>query len=263
MNPIANRIEEGRMATSDDLNTDTNGGGDGRSDVAKQEAAQLTGTVKEQGAAVTGAAQAGGQRVVSEAATQVGQLSEQVQTQFREVLGRSQEELAGRASEQTDKAAVQLRGVAAELRALAEGRSDDAPRARDYVGQAANQVESYAGRLDRDGFAGVANDLGGFARRRPGTFLLGAVAAGFVAGRLARGAQAAKGSNDSSPQRSPSATVSSAPASGRQLEFEPPPASSWEEPLSTATPLKDPTGPLPTVLPPAYVAGGSAQPGAR
>jgi hypothetical protein len=250
------------VATSEDSNGAQSGGGDGRSDVAKQEAAQVSGTVKEQGAAVTGAVQAGGQRVVSEAANQVGQLSEQVQTQFREVLGRSQEEFTGRASEQTDKAAVQLRGMAGELRALAEGRPDDAPRARDYAGRAAERVESYAGRLDRDGFAGVANDLGRFARRRPGTFLLGAVAAGFVAGRLAKGAQAVNGSDAASPQGPPPASLESSPAE-THFHLDPPPPSSWDEPLSAAGRVEDPTGPLPTVLPPTYVAGGSRLAGER
>jgi hypothetical protein len=251
------------MAMSGDSNTDGTWGGDGRSEATKQEAAHLTGTVKEQGAAVTGAAQAGGQRVVAEAANQVGELSGQVQTQFKELLGRSQEEFSGRAAEQTDKAAVQLRGVAGELRALAEGRPDDAPRARDYVGQAAERVEAYAGRLDRDGFAGVANDLGRFARRRPGTFLLGAVAAGFVAGRLARGAQTVSDSKER--QGSPPADSSTLTAPDRQFRPEPPrpPASSWDEPLRSARPVDDPTGPPRAVLPPAYVAGGSVPPGER
>lgn len=247
------------MATSGDSSTEDSGG-DGRSEVAKQQAAEVAGTVKEQGSAVTGALQAGGQRVVSEAANQVGHLSDQVQTQFKEILGRSQEEFTGRASEQTDKAAVQLRSVAGELRALAEGRPDDAPRARDYVGQAAERVEAYAGRLDRDGFAGVANDLGRFARRRPGTFLLGAVAAGFVAGRLARGAQAVNGSDDSSPQGLPPASLGSSSSMGSEFHLDPPPPPLWDEPLSSAMPGEDPTGPLPAVLPPVYVAGGSAQP---
>jgi hypothetical protein len=250
------------MAMSGNGNTGESAGGDGRSEVAKQEAAPLSGTVRDQGAAVTGAAQAGGQRVVSEAVHQVGQLSEQVQTQVKEMLGRSQEEFTSRASEQTDKAAVQLREMAGELRALADGRPDDAPRARDYVGQAAQRVESYAGRLDRDGFAGAAHDLGRFARRRPGTFLLGAVAAGFVAGRLARGAQALNGSDDSSPP-APRASLSSSPAAGSHFHLDPPLASSWDEPLTSARPVEDPAGPLPAVVPPAYVAGGSTQPGLR
>jgi gas vesicle protein len=244
------------MATSGDENGAGRNSGDGRSEVAKHEAAELTGTAKEQGAAVGGTAQAGGQRVVAEAANQVGQLSEQVQNQLSELLERSQEEFTGRASEQTDKAATQLRGVAGELRALADGRPEDAPRARDYVGQAAERVEAYAGRLDRDGFAGVANDLGRFARRRPGTFLLGAAAAGFVAGRLARGAQTATGSDESTTPGLPDG-LSPSPAPGRDFRLDPPP------PAASPRPGEDPTGPLPAVLPPAYMAGGSVPPGER
>ena len=147
----------------------------------------MAGTVKEQGQAVTGAAQEGGQRVVAEAKEQVGRLTQQAQDQLQKLLGRSQSEFTERASEGTDKAAANLRQIAGELHALAEGRTQEASRLVDYVGQAAERVEQYASKLDRDGFSGVANEVSGFARRRPGLFMLSAVAAGFAAGRLARG----------------------------------------------------------------------------
>jgi hypothetical protein len=177
--------------TDGSVTGDAGPGEDGsRADVAKQEASQISGTVKEQGAALSGAAAEGGQRVVAQAKEQVGAITQQVGDQLHDVLGRSQSELSERASEQTDKAAVNLRSLAGELSALADGRPEEASRVVGYVRHAADRAESYATRLDTDGFSGVASDLSRFARRRPGLFLLGAVATGFAAGRLARGTKA-------------------------------------------------------------------------
>jgi hypothetical protein len=236
--------------------------GTARSDVAKQEAAEMAGTVKEQGGAVAGAAQAGGQRVVAEAASQVGQLGGQVQTQVKELLGRSQTEFTDRASEQTEAAAGQLHDVAGELQALVEGRPQDAPRVAGYVAQAAERVESYAGRLDRGGFSGVADDLGRFARRRPGAFLLGAIAAGFVAGRLARGAQAASGNDESSAevsQLSPTPPPLGLDSAYERSGLPRPPAElgALDRPVTVAA-----VDPQTGVLPPSYLTGGPGGQGA-
>ena len=75
--------------------------------------------------------------------------------------------------------------------ALAEGRPDDAGPAGDYVRQAGDKLQEVAQRLESGGLDGALSDLQGFARRRPGVFLLGAAATGFAVGRLLRGAQAA------------------------------------------------------------------------
>jgi uncharacterized protein YjbJ (UPF0337 family) len=238
----------------------------GRSEVAKQEAAQVTGTVQDQGAAVAGAVQDGAGRVVAETSTQVENLTEEAARQFREVLGRSQGEFHARAAEQADKASGQLKELAGELHALVEGRPADAPRAKGYVRQAAERVDGYAARLDSGGFAGVADDVGRFARRRPGTFLLGAVAAGFLAGRLARGAQAV--SSDETP--SPVTSARSGPvgeSAGWVAPMPPPPPLAppplvsdpglGDDPVAMTDPGVGGSRAADTeVLPPAYLAGG-------
>jgi hypothetical protein len=211
----------------------------GRTDAAKHEAAQVTGTVRDQGAAVTGAAQEAVHRVAGETSSQVANLTEEAGRQFRAVLERSQGELSTRATEQAEKVSVQLKDLAGELKALADGRPDDAPRAKGYVRQAAERVEGYGGRLDSGGFAGVAEDLGRFARRRPGTFLLGALAAGFVAGRLARGAQAA-GGDDTSTNASPGGGTLGMSTGGVAPISPPPPAPPPR--LVTGSPVIDPVG---------------------
>ena len=66
--------------------------------------------------------------------------------------------------------------------------------------QVAEQARGLASQLDDREPSELLEDVRRFARRRPGTFLLGALAAGIVVGRLTRGAKAAQ---DSSSARSP------------------------------------------------------------
>lgn len=57
--------------------------------------------------------------------------------------------------------------------------------------QAANRGRRAADYLEERGVDGLVGDLQGFARRRPGAFLGGAVLAGLVAGRLMKAGKAA------------------------------------------------------------------------
>jgi hypothetical protein len=59
----------------------------------------------------------------------------------------------------------------------------------DVTRDAGQRIDALAERLDARGIQGLMGDVGSFARRRPGTFLLGALATGFVAGRVVRAAQ--------------------------------------------------------------------------
>ena len=95
---------------------------------AGQEVPKVVSTVKEQGSATAASLQQGGQVITDEAKEQLSQLTEQAQRQLHEVVERAQHEFNERASEQTEKAAHNLRGLADELQALAEGRTQDAPR---------------------------------------------------------------------------------------------------------------------------------------
>src|SRR4051794_9887559 len=71
-----------------------------------------------------------------------------------------------------------------------QGLAALAPR---LVSERARQIStSIEGREPQE----VLEDVRSFARRRPGTFLLGALAAGVLAGRLLRGAKDANGTPD-------------------------------------------------------------------
>ena len=84
-----------------------------------------------------------------------------------------------------------MQSVAGQLQAIADGRTDEAGPFAGYAQHAADRIGALAERLQTGGARGVVEDTTDFARRRPGLFLVGAVGAGFLAGRLVRSGKAA------------------------------------------------------------------------
>jgi uncharacterized protein YjbJ (UPF0337 family) len=155
--------------------TTTPSGVSGTATVAGDQAKQVASTAGE-----------GAKEVVGEVRQQTGQVAGVAREQALGAMRSAQGELRGHASQQTDRAAQGLRGLAEQIQALVEGRTDEAGKAGDYARQAGDKVHELAGRLENGGFDGVVEDVRGFARRRPGLFLLGAAAAGFAVGRMIR-----------------------------------------------------------------------------
>ena len=175
----------------------------GAKDAAKEEATQVAATAVEQGketasVAADAASQTvatateGTKQVASTAAEQVTEVTRQATDQARELVGQARSQLHEQASSQTDRAASGLADVGRQIRALSDGRPEEAGMAGDAARQLADKVEEIADRIQQRGFDGAVQDLTNFARRRPGAFLLSAAATGFVVGRLGRGAQVAK-----------------------------------------------------------------------
>ena len=107
-------------------------------------------------------------------------------------VGQTRSEVRSQADEGAKRVAGGMRTVGQQLQALSEGRRQDAGPLADYADQARRKVDEVASRLDRDGIDGVIAELSGFARRRPGLFLLACAGAGFALARLVR-SQAAAG----------------------------------------------------------------------
>jgi hypothetical protein len=120
----------------------------------------------------------------------------EARTQALDAMRSAQDELRGHASQQTDRAAQGLHGLAGQIQALVEGRTDEAGVAGDYARQAGDKVRQVAGRLEDGGFEGVVDDVRRFAQRRPGLFLIGAAAAGFAAGRMIRASRGGEDQDD-------------------------------------------------------------------
>jgi hypothetical protein len=155
-------------------------------DVAKDEARNVGQT----------AAQAGSQ-VASTAADQAREVAYETRAQAQDLVHQGRTQLRQQAVASQQKAAEGLQGIASQLRGMVEGNGAPSGPARDLVDQATSKVEEFAGWLQNREPADLLDEVRSFARRKPGTFLLGAALAGVVAGRLTSGVKAAHG--DSGP----------------------------------------------------------------
>jgi uncharacterized protein YjbJ (UPF0337 family) len=138
-------------------------------------------------------------QVTDMAKDQARQVKDEVATQARGLVDQAKSELRDQGRSQADQAAQAIRRVSDQAEALAAGRVDEAGSVAEYVRRAGDQVRQVADRLDERGVDGVVNDVQNFARRRPGAFLLGCAAAGFVTGRLLRGGAAGSGGSNGGP----------------------------------------------------------------
>lgn len=139
-----------------------------------------------------------------------------VREQTRRLAHQTRDELVGQASRQKDRATNGLRSVSDELRGMAEhGQSGLGAQLARHGAGFADQAADF---LQQHEPGDLLDEVRGFARRKPGTFLLVAAAAGVVAGRLTR-ALAAGGTNVSGSTSTPysSGSVSGNGLPGQQV----------------------------------------------
>ena len=159
-------------------------------DTATAQAGQVKDTATQEAGHVAGVAKDEATRVAHEAGTQV-----------RDLYERSRSELKDQAGEQQQRAAAGLRSLGDELGRMASGQ-DSPGVASDLVGQAASRVGAIGEWLENRDPGSLLDEVKGFARRKPGTFIAVAAVAGVLAGRLTRslasgGGSSATGSTDS------------------------------------------------------------------
>lgn len=124
-----------------------------------------------------------------------GRMGEEARLQARHVFEDATTQLRSRIDTEVENVASSIDEAAAQLRALAEGRPEEAGTARSYVERGAAQLDGMARRVRSDGIDGIVLDVERFARRRPGTFLVLSGLAGMAAARLVRARAAARGSD--------------------------------------------------------------------
>ncbi|MFD6904680.1 hypothetical protein [Streptomyces sp. NPDC060077] len=140
----------------------------------KAETSATAGQAKEAAGQVAGTA-------AEQARTVAGEARQQAGTVVEDLRGRAIEEADG----QTRRAAGTLRQWADDFSGLAAHADHDSP-ARSLAARAGDKGQQAADYLERQGVEGLTADLQGFARRRPGAFLGGALLAGLAVGRLAK-----------------------------------------------------------------------------
>ncbi|SBT46074.1 hypothetical protein [Micromonospora auratinigra] len=146
----------------------SNGGG------VRDQARQVGSEAANAGGAVARTAKEQGREVVGEATRQA-----------RNLYGEARTQLAGQTSQQQQRAASGLRSLADEMRSMAQNGGSAGP-VTELAHQAADRVHGVAGWLEQREPGDILHEVKNYARRNPGTFLVGAALLGVVAGRLTR-----------------------------------------------------------------------------
>lgn len=156
-----------------------------------QDASEGASGAKDQAKQAAGSAADEGKRVAGVAQDEVKNVAAEAQNQLRGLLDEATTQVDEQSKAQKSRLADTVRTFGDDLESMrGEGQQDGV--AAQVVQQVAGQARSLASHLDARDPSELLDDVRSFARRRPGTFLLGALAAGIVVGRVTRGAKAAK-----------------------------------------------------------------------
>ena len=163
----------------------------------QQAAGQTATTAKDEAAQVGHVAASAATDVASTAKQQAGQVAGEAVNQLKALTDDARSQATQQVSNATEQLSTKVRSLAGEMRDLGQGKGDANSTIAGLVQQLADRGEQLADQITAKGPGGLVQDLRGFAARKPGTFLLGALAAGVVTGRLVKGATA-----DSTPSGS-------------------------------------------------------------
>ena len=168
----------GTTGTTGTTGPGTSGTGFGDTSTTDQ-AKETASTAADQGRHVAGTAK-------DEAANVAGTAAEQART----VLTDARQQVASQVSDQAttgrDKLSETLRTLGDDLQQMAQGQAPAQGMAVDLAQEVSDRVRALGSHLEGREPGQLLDDARDFARRRPGTFLLGALAAGVVAGRMFR-----------------------------------------------------------------------------
>ncbi len=148
-------------------------------------------SVKDKAADTAEAGKQAASEVAQTATDKAKGVADETKAQARNILGEAQGQLREQTQAQHQNLITNLRSLGDELNSMAQGSEQPGP-ATDLVSQAGSRAHSAASWLDEREPAQLVDEVRAFARRRPAAFIVGALAAGVVAGRLTRGAVAAR-----------------------------------------------------------------------
>lgn len=144
----------------------------------------MTGTAREEAGHLKDTSGEAVRQVADTAKEKVSDVTSDVRLQARQLAGQTREQLVDQADRQKDKAAESLRSVGDELRGMAE--QGESGWGSQLAGHGANLSHQAADFLQDHQPGELLDEVRAFARRKPGTFLIGAAMVGLVAGRMTR-----------------------------------------------------------------------------
>ena len=168
----------------------------------KEQAQEAVTTAADEGKHVAGV-------VGDEVQNVAGQAKDQARGLLEDALG----QIDDQSRTQRDRLVGTLQSVSSDLEGMAS--SGDSGLAAQVAQQVAEGARGLSTHLDGREPSDLLEDVRRFARRRPGLFLLGALGAGVVVGRLARGAKQAS-SSDTGPVTTSHPVLADAPTSDAQ-----------------------------------------------
>jgi hypothetical protein len=205
--------------------------------------ASTTEVAKDQASTVASTAAQAGSQVASTAADQATQVTRETRRQAQDLVQQGRQQLQEQARTGQQKAGQGLASLAQELRSMAEGGQTGSGPATDLVRQAGDKLEELAGWVQNREPGDLVNELRGFARRKPGVFLLGAAVAGVVAGRLTTGVVAAhRGDSPTSQLPASGPSYAEEGYAGANYAAETAPGYSTTSGYDTTTGYETPTG---------------------
>jgi hypothetical protein len=146
------------------------------------------------------------------AASEAGNVAGEGLHQVRHLADEAKGQLTEQGRTQRDRLVDTMKTFSGDLDKMVNGEAPPSGMATDLVRQAADRTRELYQRLESREPAQILDDVRDFARRRPGTFLLGSLAAGVVAGRLLRGAKDSSGSRQTHGTHADVATEYPTPA---------------------------------------------------
>lgn len=210
----------------------------------KQHMQQVASTAVDEGKNVAHTAADVTKDVAQEVTARVAGVTGEARQQLTSVVEQAKGELRAQFDERGRQAATGLQTLADQLSALSQGRPEAAGQIGSFLDDAQHRVQAYAETLQRRGPQGLVDDVSGFARRRPGMFLLVAGAAGFAAGRLVRAGASAAERDSRAPSMLPPPTTRQIGSSYATSPASPPMTPEFNEPLTPAMatpPLTEPS----------------------
>ena len=144
------------------------------------------GSTSSQVANATNEARTQASAVANTAKDEARDVMQEAREQARTATRQLQDDLRERANTEATKFAQTLREASARMTAMADCAGDDQSLPANAVREGAQVAQRVASRLDQGGVDSIMADVRSWARRNPGTFLLGGAVAGFVVGRIAR-----------------------------------------------------------------------------
>ncbi|GAA3390701.1 hypothetical protein [Cryptosporangium minutisporangium] len=152
-------------------------------------AQETAGAAQQEGAALARHAKDSGADVARTASDQASQVTAEAKAQATDLLRTTRDEVSTQVDAQRRRIVDVLRTTGDELGST----GDQSALTAELSQRASTYARRFADYLDERGPDAVLDDVRSFARRRPGTFLLLAGAAGVVAGRVFRSVSAASG----------------------------------------------------------------------